>query len=176
VLAANHVNALDAILMFGYMPRRMSSFVKESLQHQPVVGWFVREMLDAIWVSRGMGDEAALAQAIAVVKAGGALAINPEGARSRTGVLQQGQSGAAFIASQTGALVVPVVAYGHEHMTRRLGTLTRPTIRVRVGEPLRLPAATTADELGKNTLQIMRALAGMMPSEYRGAYAENGRN
>ena len=160
--------------MFGFMPRRMSSFVKASLQHQPVVGWFVREMLDAIWVTRGAGDEAALAQAIAVVRAGGALAINPEGTRSRTGVLQKGQSGAAFIASAAGAPVLPVVAYGHERLAQRLGRLSRPTVHVRVGFPLWLPVATTADELGRNTTRIMQALAGLLPMEYRGVYADGG--
>ncbi|MEP6999079.1 MAG: SDR family NAD(P)-dependent oxidoreductase [bacterium] len=175
VLVANHVNALDALLMFGYMPRRMSSFVKASLQDQPVVGWFVREMLDAIWVARGAGDEVALAQAVAVVRAGGALAINPEGTRSRSGILQTGHSGAAFIASQTGALVVPVAAFGHEHLPRRLRRLSRPTIAVRVGEPMQLPAALTASDLARNTDQIMEALAALMPSQYRGVYGEKNR-
>ncbi|MEO8623931.1 MAG: SDR family NAD(P)-dependent oxidoreductase, partial [bacterium] len=175
VLVANHVNALDALLMFGYMPRRMSSFVKASLQHQPVVGWFVREMLDAIWVARGAGDEVALAQAIAVVSAGGALAINPEGTRSRSGVLQKGQSGAAFIASETGAVVVPVAAFGHEHLPRRLRTFSRPTIVVRVGEPMQLPAVLTPGDLARNTDHIMHALAALLPSEYRGAYGEKSR-
>ena len=174
VLAANHVNAVDALLMFGFMPRRMSSFVKASLEHQPVVGWFVREMLDAIWVTRGAGDEAALAQAIAVVRAGGALAINPEGTRSRTGVLQKGQSGAAFIASAAGAPVLPVVAYGHERLAQRLGRLSRPTVHVRIGSPLWLPVASTADELGRNTTRIMQALAVLLPAEYRGVYADGG--
>ena len=171
VLAANHVNALDALLMFGYMPRRMSSFVKASLRRQPVVGWFVREMLDAIWVTRGSGDEMALAQAIAVVQAGGALAINPEGTRSHTGVLQQGQSGAAFIASRTGAPIVPVVTFGQEKIRGRLGRFRRAAITVRVGHPLYLPAARTHEELGRNTERLMRTMAGMLPAEYRGVYA-----
>ena len=172
VLAANHVNALDALLMFGYVPRRMSSFVKASLRDQPVVGWFVREMLDAIWVTRGTGDEAALAEAIAVVKGGGALAINPEGTRSRTGVLREGQNGAAFIASQTGAQVVPVVAFGHERVRASLTRLSRTPVTIRVGVPLRLPPVATARDLAANTEQLMRAMAAMLPAEYRGVYAD----
>ncbi|CAN5380262.1 hypothetical protein BH09GEM1_BH09GEM1_05630 [soil metagenome] len=170
VLAANHVNALDALLMFGYVPRRMSSFVKASLRDQPVVGWFVREMLDAIWVTRGAGDEAAMGEAIAVVKGGGALAINPEGTRSRTGVLREGQNGAAFIASQTGAAVVPVVAFGHERLRANLGRLRRSPVTIRVGLPLHLSAVGGAQDLTRNTGRIMQAMADMLPVEYRGFY------
>ena len=174
VLAANHVNALDALLMFGYVPRRMSSFVKASLRDQPVVGWFVREMLDAIWVTRGAGDEAALGEAIAVVRAGGALAINPEGTRSRTGVLREGQNGAAFIASQAAAPVVPVVAFGHERMRANLGRFRRTAITIRVGAPLHLSAVQSAEDLSRNTERIMREMARMLPAEYRGVYSNVG--
>ena len=174
VLAANHVNALDALLMFGYVPRRMSSFVKASLRDQPVVGWFVREMLDAIWVTRGAGDEVALGEAIAVVRAGGALAINPEGTRSRTGVLREGQNGAAFIASQAAAPVVPVVAFGHERMRANLGRLRRSPITIRVGAPLHLPAVESAADLARNTDRIMREMARLLPAEYQGFYASVG--
>ncbi|CAN5903897.1 N/A [soil metagenome] len=175
VLVANHVNALDALLMFGYVPRRMSSFVKASLRDQPVVGWFVREMLDAIWVTRGAGDEAALAEAIRVVTGGGALAIKPEGTRSRTSVLREGQNGAAFIASQTGAVVIPVVAFGHERLRGSLARLTRTAVRIRVGAPLKLPAVSSARDLAANTDRIMRSMAALLPSEYRGFYQDGPR-
>lgn len=166
------MNALDALLMFGYVPRRMSSFVKESLRNQPVIGWFVREMLDAIWVTRGAGDEDALAEAIAVVKRGGPLAINPEGTRSRTGVLRDGQHGAAFIASQSGASVVPVVAFGHERLRAGLGRLSRTPITIRVGAPLHLSPASTSRDLAANTERIMRSMAAMLPHEYLGCYKD----
>ena len=45
-----------------------------------------------------------------MLKQGYMLAIAPEGTRSKTGALQEAREGPAYLASRTGAMIVPVGA------------------------------------------------------------------
>jgi hypothetical protein len=64
-----------------------------------------------------------------------------------------------------------VVAFGHERLRASLARLTRAPISIRVGAPLHLPEVRGAPDLAGNTDRIMRAMAALLPWEYRGVYA-----
>jgi len=53
-----------------------------------------------IWVKQFSADRDALKKALMVLEHGAALAIAPEGTRSKTGGLIQGREGAAFLATR----------------------------------------------------------------------------
>ena len=114
-------------------------------------------------------------QALELLRAGGAVAVAPEGTRSRTGGLQQGRDGAVYLASRTGAAIIPVAAWGQERAFDAWRRLRRPEIHVRIGEPILLPPgaerARTA-ELHGYTDELMLTLARMLPEQYRGVYAD----
>ena len=63
-------------------------------------------------LERGTPDRAAIRRARTVLEQGIALAIYPEGVRSRTVALVKGLPGAGLIALQSGASVLPVGIYG----------------------------------------------------------------
>ncbi|MCC2333310.1 lysophospholipid acyltransferase family protein [Cellulomonas wangsupingiae] len=134
VLAANHLTLIDGPLLVGVAPRGLHVLVKSELFHG-VVGGFLRAA-GQIPVDRTMARPA-LQAALGVLRRGGAVGIFPEGTRGR-GTAEQVRAGAAWLAVNGGALVVPVAILG----TRRTGESPHglPGLRRRVvvefGEPI----------------------------------------
>ena len=79
-----------------------------------------------------------------ILQAGGAVGIFPEGTRGR-GDVAAVQQGAAWLAQQGHAQVVPVAFLGTRATGASKGSLPRPLSRmvVELGEPLELPADPT---------------------------------
>ncbi len=173
LVVTNHLHWLDPPIVFAILPLRTTVFAGEKWGVHPIFGPLFRAIGNAIFVNRGEVDRQALGKALAVLNAGGVLGIAPEGTRSRAGVLQRGRSGTAYLASHTGAPILPIGISGQEKAFRSLFRLRRPTIRVVVGEPFTLPGTPNrvkGDQLDAYTEQIMRRLAELLPPEYRGVY------
>ena len=174
LFAVNHLHILDALWMSAVLPSRTRFLVAEEFRTKPVVG----RLLDAgrvIYIARGRADREALDRAVAIVRGGGAVAVAPEGRLSPTGGLIKGQSGVAYLSSQSGVPVIPVVAYGQERAGASWMRLSRVRVRVRIGEPIDAPACpATAHQLEHHAAGIMRALARLLPPAYRGIYSEPG--
>ena len=173
VLAINHLSMTEVPLLLNLLPRRAIVLVHQKWQKVRVIDWFISRLGQAIYVSPGEPREESLRPALAVLEAGGILSLAPEGTRSRTGGLQRGRTGAAYLAVLANVPVVPLVAWGHEQWVDRLKRLHRVPIQVRVGEPIRFPAGpANAVALRDHTESIMLALAHLLPPEYRGVYNE----
>jgi 1-acyl-sn-glycerol-3-phosphate acyltransferase len=172
VLAVNHLSMMDVPLALVVLPRPAVMLAADYLRDSRFMNWFLGDLGHAIFVARGAADRPALDRAIEVLRAGGVLALAPEGTRSRTGSLGPGRTGAAYLATETGAPVVPLVAWGQERLVDSWKRLQRPRIQVRVGRPLRLPKGPASPaRLREYSDQIMHALAAALPEEYRGVYA-----
>lgn len=113
MLCSNHVSDLDPPLIGLALDRQLSFFAKSELFELPVIGK-VFPSLNAIPVSRGKSDRAALKTSINALKEDRCLLIFPEGHRNKGDVkqLQNLQEGASFIASKSEAPIVPVVIKG----------------------------------------------------------------
>ena|GEM_PF-390112 len=174
LFAVNHLHILDALWMSTVLPSRTRFLVAEEFRTKPVVG----RLLTAgrvIYIARGRADREALERAVAVVRGGGAVAVAPEGRLSPTGGLITGQSGVAYLSSQSGVPVIPVVAYGQERAGASWMRLSRVRVRVRIGDPIGAPACpATARDLEHHAGGIMRGLARLLPPAYRGIYSEPG--
>jgi 1-acyl-sn-glycerol-3-phosphate acyltransferase len=172
ILACNHLHIIDTPVVFSVMPGSTVFFVSDHMLKFPLVGWYLRQLGESIYVARGKADRQALACALAVLRARGTLIIAPEGRISRTGGLLQGQTGAAYLASRAGVPILPFVVYGQEDIGRGLRGLRRVVVKVRVGMPISFPAARAGTrQLEEYTEEIMLALARMLPQRYRGFYA-----
>jgi len=170
LVASNHLHILDGVWMLGVLPRRTILLVAEEFERKPFVGWLLNAAR-AIYISRGTADRDALDQAIVVLRHGGALAVAPEGKLSRTGGLIRGHSGIAFLATESGVPVTPVVMWGQERAWSSWLRLRRVRLELRFGAPVRVPAGPAGHrELRRYTDQIMRALAALLPETYRGIY------
>lgn len=172
IVASNHLHIMDAPVLFSVLPSSPVFFVSDHMLKFPLLGWYLRQLGQSIYVARGKGDRQALACALAVLNAGGTLTIAPEGRISRTGGLLQGQTGAAYLAAHAGVPILPLVVYGQEGMGRRLRCLHRARVNVVVGKPISFPAGRAGTrQLEEYTENIMRTLARMLPERYRGVYA-----
>jgi 1-acyl-sn-glycerol-3-phosphate acyltransferase len=174
IVAPNHLHIIDAGIGFAFVRRRATAFAGEKWRGT-LAGVLLNLVGNAIYVERGEADRRSLSRALDVLRRGGVLGVAPEGTRSLTGGLQPGKDGAVYLASRTGAPIVPLVAWGQEKALRSLLHFRRAPICVRFGEPIMLPpsaAKARMAELSVYTEQLMLTLARMLPDEYRGVYAD----
>ncbi len=173
IVAPNHIHLFDVPLLFCYLPRRTVVFVADKWKRVPVANWLLGRVGNGIWVRRGAPDRRALRAALQVLRRGGVLGVAPEGTRSRTGGLQPGRPGIAYLATQAPAPILPVALFGQEKAVACWQRLRRPEVHVRFGEPIHLPPGRhRTEELEAYTQEVMLALARLLPPEYRGVYAD----
>jgi 1-acyl-sn-glycerol-3-phosphate acyltransferase len=112
--------------------------LKRELYWIPVVGWAIW-LLRCIGIDRGAGHRAVkqvLDQGTARLAAGTWVLIFPEGTRVAPGETRRYGVSGALLASQTGAMLVPVAHNAGDFWPRR-GLLKRPgLIRVVIGPPV----------------------------------------
>lgn len=124
ILACNHRSNFDPLFIAHKMPRQIHYLAKDELVQVAVIGSLIRSF-GVVPIKRGTGDTSALETAAAIIREGGVLGIFPEGHRSPDGTPLRPRSGAALIAGQTKADVLPcAVSYGP-----KLGFRTVVTVR-----------------------------------------------
>lgn len=106
VVASNHLSAVDPLLLPLSCPRTVYQIAKSELLDIPVAGEVLR-WLGSFGVRRGEGDRDALRVARWVVAEGHAVGFFVEGTRRKIGYPGPGHAGAAMIAVQEEAPVVP---------------------------------------------------------------------
>ena len=172
ILAVNHLSAMDIPLALAVLPRPAIMLAKDELRRWRLVDWLLSDVGHAIYVRRGEGDQDALDQALAVLRAGGIVALGPEGHRSPGG-LARAHTGVGYLAGRAGVPVVPMATWGQERLGDSWRRLRRAPVRVRLGPPITFAAgAPTALQLRDYSDTIMRAIAAELPGEYRGVYGE----
>lgn len=179
LLASNHLSGFDTILIPSYAPRQVQFLAKASLFHSKLGHWFFTS-IGAVPVHREASSAAQTALDIGreVLAAGSVFAVFPEGSRSRDGRLYRGRSGAAWLALETGAKVVPVGLVGTNTKLRDPLTGKRQRTAIHYGKPLDLgdlsglPAGRARREA---TERIMRAIQELTGQERADSYAEGGR-
>lgn len=179
LLVSNHLGKLDTILIPTFSPRKVQFLAKASLFGSRFGKWFFTS-IGAVPVLREASSAAqsALDAGRAVLAAGNVFAVFPEGSRSEDGRLYRGRSGAAWLALETNATVVPVGLVGTDRKLRDPHTGKVPRVEVRFGAPLNftdlasLPAGRARREATERIMDAIHALTGQ---ERADSYAEGGR-
>ncbi len=174
LMVINHLSLADPALVCGTTPRQCVMFTADKWQHTPVVS-HIANTFGVIWVARGEVDRTALKDALGFLRAGWMLGIAPEGQRSRSGVLQAGKPGAAYLADRARVPILPIAIMGTEKISSGFKRLRRAPVKCVYGKPFHLPTngRARADELDKMTDLIMCHLAALLEPQYRGAYADH---
>jgi 1-acyl-sn-glycerol-3-phosphate acyltransferase len=163
ILVANHVSFLDFLLV-GLAARPAGRFPRFLARHEvwrnPVAGPFMTAMRH-VPVDRAV-PAAAYLDARALLAAGEAVAVFPEAGISTSYTVRALMPGAAALAAETGAPLIPIALWGGQ----RIATAHRPVevrrgrpVSIRVGAPYVVPPGT--DPRGA-TRDLGAVLQGML--------------
>lgn len=158
VVVANHSAFVDGPLLYGLLGRRAVFLVKDEMFRGPL--GYVLPRLGQLAVRRGTVDRRPLTAALEVLRGGGMVVVFPEGTRG-TGEVAAARQGAAWLARQAQAPLLPVVCRGTQR-PRGGGRRVRPRVDVLVGEPLPVPAGRGRAELAEATESIRTALVTLV--------------
>jgi 1-acyl-sn-glycerol-3-phosphate acyltransferase len=183
ILCPNHISVIDSFLLPWVLPRPVT-FVGKA---EYLDDWKTRRLFPALGmipIERGGGDQAraAMAAARAVLERGELFGIYPEGTRSRDGRLYKGHTGAARLAVETGAPILPVGIVG----TREIQPPGKPypqpfrSATIRIGPPIdvsrylrRGQGAAIYRPVIDDVMFEIRALSGQ---EYVNTYANRSKS
>ncbi len=183
MLTSNHLSQWDLVVIHNLLPRSFYTMAKVEFFEYFFVGGLVR-FIGAFPVNRGKADRQSLNYAVDLLKRGKLLMIFPEGHRSDNYALQEAHKGAALIALQADALIVPVGIAGTQLVSREKDWKNglpfwkrRRPVTVTVGEPYRLPQPGPGErtDLDEATDIIMGKIADLLPPEYKGEYSAEKR-
>jgi 1-acyl-sn-glycerol-3-phosphate acyltransferase len=176
ILAVNHMSTADIGLVFvGFPPQSWRYFAGEKWARHPVWGPLL-SWLGVIFINRGEVDRRALREALRALDQGHVFALAPEGTRSKTGVMQAGKDGAAFLAAQAGVPILPVGLSNSDVLFASARRLRRATITMRIGRPFALPELgrrARGHDLTDFTYLIMIHIAALVEPRHRGMYADS---
>ena len=136
IVASNHSQYADPVLVCVAVPRRLQWMAKKQLFVFPFRKFF--EFIGSFPVDREGGGRAAIRAALAYLAEGWALGIFPEGTHRGADTSREAKSGVVVLALRSGTPVLPV------HVGRLPGPLSRlrgKKLHIFVGEPIQLDTA-----------------------------------
>ena len=127
-------------------------------------------------VDRRHFNRQTLQEAQVILAQGLSMTMFPESTRSKDARLHRGFRGTALIACRANVPVLPVGITGTEQIRGLAWIFRRPLITVTIGKPFRLSQSSDLpdkEELERQTEDIMRHIAALLPAKYRGVYGED---
>ncbi len=168
ILAANHHNYLDGVVLGVAVPRPIAFLVMPRVYNASPLHPPLHRCIGSIPVNLERPDPGAIKRALRVLDAGHVVGIFPEGPFSHDGRLVPGQAGVATIALRSGVPVVPAAIAGtYEALAgRRLYLPRRHPLSVRFGEPMafgrRRHRRVSRSEREEATRRIMSEIAALL--------------
>lgn len=174
VFFINHIAFVDPITVLFVLKRDIVPMAKVEVYELPFIGIFPK-MWGVIPVKRDEADRNAIRGALQVLKAGECLLVAPEGTRGEA--LQKGRDGAAYLASRTNAILIPVAIEGTVGFPvfRTSPRWGQPGVHIRFGKPFRFKSEfqhAKGAQLSEMTNEAMFILANLLPENRRGEYAD----
>jgi 1-acyl-sn-glycerol-3-phosphate acyltransferase len=135
---SNHVGILDIILALGYAGRPFGFIAKKELFFIPGVNIWIL-ILGGLFIDRKKPRKAlaTINRGIKNIKRGGGMLIFPEGTRSRGQGLAVFHPGALKLATQSGAVIVPVAITGSYEVFEKNGRVRAAPVFLSFLPPIR---------------------------------------
>ena len=162
VIAANHTQYPDPVLVCMAIPRRMQWMGKKQLYEPPYKRFF--EFIGSFPVDREGGGRAGVRIALAYLAEGWALGIFPEGTHKDDGTAREAKSGAVMLATRGGAPVLPVFV---SKMPGPLARLRGERLRLIVGEPITLDPGLRGGKAYREAADDVLRTIYALPKEHR---------
>ena len=177
IVAINHVSLYDPPFAGVFWPEQIEVMGAAEVWNKPG-----QNVLAILWggikVHRGEYDRALFDTVLGALAEGYPLLLAPEGGRSHAPGLRQAKPGIAYIAEQSGLPVLPVGIVGTtDDFWHKASRGKRPQLEMHIGKPIQLPPVEGKGEERRASRQanadlVMRHIAGLLPPEYRGVYAD----
>ncbi len=171
LIAVNHLGDADAVALLAAFPIGPEVLAKVEMLYFPVIGKLM-DWYGMIWLHRGQPDRRALRAALDALQQGRSVLVAPEGRYSLAHGLEPGGKGIAYLAAKAQVPIIPVALTGtqNSNVYGSLRHLKRPRITVTVGSAVNPGVSQDRQSLAADTQRIMKALASLLPPDYRGAY------
>jgi 1-acyl-sn-glycerol-3-phosphate acyltransferase len=173
IIAANHFHFVDPPLLLASSPRQIEFVAGAVRPNAP--GW--TNIFPNLWgfipAFRGGYSRSTLSGAREVLDQGGVLGIFPEGG-SWAKFLRPARPGTAYIATLSGAPIVPVSIVGGPELLGK----GRAKVRVVFHPPMEPPIITTKGPLRRAAIdaygeKLMEIIASELPDERKGRYSSD---
>ena len=178
VVAMNHISIFDPPLLGSFWPEEPEIIGAADVFEKKGQGTILA-LYGVIPVHRGDYDRVLLEKILTILKMKHPLVIAPEGGRSHRPAMQRAMPGIGYIIEHAQVPVVPVGIMGTtDDFWQRARRGERPRLEMRIGKPIVLPdvhskGAARHEARQQNADLVMAYLAGLLPEEYRGVYAES---
>jgi 1-acyl-sn-glycerol-3-phosphate acyltransferase len=174
LIVVNHMSITDPpVLWLTFPPMKLRFFAGEKWESHFLFGPIMKAV-GAIYINRGEVDRRALREAMAAIRDGSIFGLAPEGTRSRVGQMIEARDGAAYLASRTNAVILPVGVVNTDRVANNIRHLRRTRFEAHIGQPFTLPETgrrLKGKELEAATHLIMVHIATLIPERYHGFYA-----
>jgi 1-acyl-sn-glycerol-3-phosphate acyltransferase len=154
IVVANHSSHLDAPLIMGALPRKLSRYLASGAAADYFFDvkwrtWLTALFFNSFPVDRGLGQRIRPGMSKGLLERGVPLLIFPEGSRSRTGEMGAFKPGAAALAITGGLPVLPTALIGANVAMPRGKSWPVPGrkhVTVVFGAPMRAQAGENAEQ------------------------------
>jgi 1-acyl-sn-glycerol-3-phosphate acyltransferase len=177
IFAPNHTSTFDALLLITLLPPD-SIFIGPGDFKLLWPANLVIKYAGLILMKRGSVDREGLKRMTDALKAGGRLALFPEGGTWEKSI-NDVKSGANYLSLTTGARIVPMGFSGTYQIWVRMLKLQFPRVTVKIGPPLPPTVSTDRrrrqEELQAAAVDLMMTIYALMSPETRAFYDRQAR-
>jgi 1-acyl-sn-glycerol-3-phosphate acyltransferase len=160
LVVSNHASDFDPPIVSNCVGRPVAFMAKQELFEVPVLKQAI-QLYGAYPVKRGAADRSALKAAMASIENGWATGVFLDGTRTPDGRINDPKQGAAWLAAQTQAQILPVCLWGsHEIFSQGKNPRSVP-LTIRIAPPLAPPPSTDRAALNAVTQKCAEIINGM---------------
>ncbi|MFC2015634.1 lysophospholipid acyltransferase family protein [Chloroflexota bacterium] len=177
IVVANHFHFVDPAALIRTAPWPLEILGALQMVDAPRTVTWLPGLWGAYTVRRGAASRTAMRASKAVLEQNGVLGIFPEGG-SWAPSLRPARPGAAYLAAQTGAPILPIGLDGLVDLFPRLRHGRHARVTARIGKPFGPFQATGKGREKRGQLidighTIMGHIAELIPPERRGVYSSD---
>ncbi|TIH39097.1 1-acyl-sn-glycerol-3-phosphate acyltransferase [Subtercola vilae] len=165
IVVANHSSHLDAPLILGAMPSRLSRYLAAAAAADYFFDVWWRKGLTALFFNAFPVDRSANSRSNGftgkLLKRGVPLLVFPEGTRSKDGTIAPFKAGAAALCIKAGIPCIPIALVGATEAMprgRNWPVPGRPDVYVEFGRPLRAAEGESVDSFNDRIETVIRSM------------------
>lgn len=181
IFICNHLSNSDALILDKVLKNQDITYVAGIKLTQNSTTNIGVKLVKTTVLKPNSADKEGLTKVINIVKAGGNIALFPEGTRSRIGSMIEAKKGLLLIAKVTGAPIIPIGIYGTEIFlpindsgNMAAESFHHSKIGVTIGKQTELPIKEQGEDKAtyeKRALTtLMMEISKLVPESYRGVY------